>query len=193
MAYRIELPQITGQTEKEQISQLHRYLYRQAEYLQWALNNLESGKTETNNATQKATDTFVSIMGLIKDSDDIFDAYAAKLGDYVVEAGASGGWTYKKWSKGTYEMFGWFSVTPTSSEKGESLYKTNAMQITTPFAILQDAVITGMSDSDAWITGAYAGTNKISIKIISDEPISTTEGAGVHLHVVGTYPINTED
>ena len=200
MAYHIELPQINGLSEKEQLSELNKYLYRQAEQLQWALNDLEGAKTGSNNvskspqSTQSASGIFGSIKGLIKNSDEIFKAYAAMLGDYVTEVGTSeGGWHYKKWSKGTYEMFGRFEVTPTSSERGESLYKTDAISIPTPFEITDDAVISGMGEGDVWLTGAY-DAGAISIKIISDKAISTTEATAVRLRVVGTYvTTNTED
>lgn len=199
MPYNIDLPQINGLSEREQISQLNKYLYRQAEQLQWALNDLESGKTgsytvsQSPQGTQSASGIFGSIKGLIKNSDEIAQAYAAMLGDYVTEAGTAAGWTYKKWSKGTYEMFGRFEVTPTSSEKGESLYKTEAIQIPAPFGINDDFVITGMGEGDVWLTGGAYDAGAISIKIISDKAISTTDATAVRLRVVGTYAINTED
>lgn len=206
MAYHIELPQINGLSEKEQLSQLNKYLYRQAEQLQWALNDLEGAKTGSNNgskspqstqSTQSASGIFGSIKGLIKNSDEIFKAYAAMLGDFVTEVGTTeDGWTYKKWNRGTYEMFGRFEVTPTSSEKGESLYITNAIQIPTPFEIINDAVITGMGEGDYWLTGGTydADAGAISIKIISDKAISTAEASAVRLRVVGTYvTTNTEE
>ena len=186
MAYHIELPQINGLSEKEQLSELNKYLYRQAEQLQWALNDLEGAKTGSNNVSKSPQST--------QSASGIFEAYAAMLGDYVIEVGTSeGGWHYKKWSKGTYEMFGRFEVTPTSSEKGESLYKTDAISIPTPFEITDDAVISGMGEGDVWLTGAY-DAGAISIKIISDKAISTTEATAVRLRVVGTYvTTNTED
>ena len=116
------------------------------------------------------------------------------FGDYVNEAGTAGGWTYRKWEGGTYEMYGRFDVIPTSSTKGTSLYTTNAIQILTPFPITEDAVITGMGEGDFWVTcGAYADASTISIKLTGDKTISTTAASGVRLHVVGTYTINTEE
>lgn len=190
MAYNLDLPQISGLSEKDQILRMRDYLYRHVEQLNWILNDLEKG--------QSADTIFNAISGLIADSDDIFQAYygkiAEKLGDFVIEAGTANGWTYKKWQRGTYEMFGTFEVTPTSLEKGESLYITNAIQIPTPFDINADAVVTGMGAGDYWPSGgAYANAGTISFKIISDKAISLTDASVVRLRVVGTYVTNTEE
>ena len=196
MPYNIDLPDINALNDRDRISRILQYLYRQAEQLGWALNDLDGKKPDASEipSPPEPMDAFVAIKGLIMDSDDIFEAYADKLGDYVIEAGTANGWTYKKWNSGTYEMWARFLVTPTSSTKGESLYITNAIEIPTPFEISGDALITGMGKGDYWLTGgAYVAADKISIKIISDTALSTTEQAGVRLHVVGTYVTNTEE
>lgn len=108
--------------------------------------------------------------------------------DFVIEQGESAGWTYKKWKKGTYEMFGMFEVKPTSSDINSSLYRTNAIQVATPFAIKDDAVVTGTGTGHYWFTnGVYANANAISIRIMSDKTISLTGTITVRLHAVGTY------
>lgn len=108
--------------------------------------------------------------------------------DFVIEQGKSGGWTYKKWKKGTYEMFGMFEVKATSSDINASLYRTNAIQVATPFAIKDDAVVTGTGTGHYWLTnGVYANANAISIRIMSDKTISLTGTITVRLHAVGTY------
>ena len=108
--------------------------------------------------------------------------------DFVIENGTSGGWTYKKWKGGTYEMFGMFELTPTSSDVNNTLYRTNAIQVPTPFAITDDAVVTGTGTGHYWLTnGVYANANAISVRIMSDKTISLTGSVTVRLHVVGTY------
>lgn len=147
----------------------------------------------------KSEEIFNAYKELIIKSEEILEAYykkfLEKLVDYVAEEGTAEGWTFKKWKKGSYEMRGRFEITPTSSTKGESLYITNAIQLPTPFAINGDAVVTGMGEGDFWLAGGVydATSGKISFKIISDMAISTTEPSAVRLHVVGTYPINTEE
>lgn len=108
--------------------------------------------------------------------------------DFVIEQGVSGGWNYKKWKGGTYEMFGMFEVTPTSSDINGSLYRTNAIKVTTPFDITDDAVVTGTGTGHYWLTnGVYANSNAVSIRIMSDKTISLTGTITVRLHAVGTY------
>lgn len=108
--------------------------------------------------------------------------------DFVIEQGTSGGWTYKKWKGGTYEMYGLFEVTATSSDINGTLYRTNAIQVATPFKISDDAVVTGTATGHYWLTnGVYANANAISIRIMSDKTISLTNAITVRLHVVGTY------
>lgn len=108
--------------------------------------------------------------------------------DFVIEQGESGGWTYRKWKNGRYEMYGQFEAKPTSSDINNTLYRTNAIQVATPFAITDDAVVTGTGTGHYWFTnGVYANANAISIRIMSDKTISLTGTITVRLHAVGTY------
>lgn len=107
--------------------------------------------------------------------------------DYVVETGVSGGWTYKKWKGGTYELFGTFTVAPSESTKNETLYRTNNMTIAVPFKI-SSAYVTGTAVGYYWITnGGISGTSAITLRLMSDKTFSTTTAIEVRLHVVGTY------
>lgn len=107
--------------------------------------------------------------------------------DYVVETGTNGGWTYKKWKGGTYEMFGTFTVTPSESTQNSSLYRTNNMTIAVPFKI-SSAYVTGTVVGYYWITnGGISGTDKITLRLMSDKTFSTTAAIEVRLHVVGVY------
>ena len=107
--------------------------------------------------------------------------------DYVVETGVSGGWTYKKWKGGTYEMFGTFTITPSESTQNSVLYRTNNMTIAVPFKI-SSAYVTGTAVGYYWITnGGISGTSAITLRLMSDKTFSTTTAIEVRLHVVGTY------
>lgn len=192
MAYNIPLPQMHGLSEKEQLAELRKYLYQQAEQLQFEFNNLERGAEGSHNAPQSVKQSvsgiFGSIKGLIANSDEILDAYYKKIAVH----GTAEGWSYIKWLGGTYEMYGVFEVTPETSEKGASLYLTNAITIKTPFPIAEDAVVTGTGDGAYWLgSGAFADADNISIKLISDSAI--TDAVTVRLRVVGTYVTNTEE
>lgn len=107
--------------------------------------------------------------------------------DYVIENGTSGGWTYKKWKGGTYQAFGIFEVTPTSSTLNGSLYRTNNMTIDLPFTI-KSAIVSGTAVGFYWITnGGISGTSAITLRLMSDKTFSTTTAIEVRLEVVGTY------
>ncbi len=86
MSVDIRLPNITGKTEKEQISQMRSYLYQFAEQLQWALKTIETGgssnvivqnKDSSSSAPAKTSPvaTFNSLKSLIIKSADIINAY----------------------------------------------------------------------------------------------------------------------
>lgn len=107
--------------------------------------------------------------------------------DYVVETGNSGGWTYKKWKGGTYELFGTFEVKPSESTLNGSLYRTNNMTIDVPFTI-SSAYVSGSAVGYYWITnGGKSGTDAITLRLMSDKTFSTTTEIEVRLMVVGTY------
>lgn len=169
MAYNVPLPKIDGLTEKEQIKQIRSYLYQQAEQLGWALNNLEKDTTVVYNMPKSlAAGEKTSV-------------------DYVTEEGKSGGWRYKKWRGGGFEAFGIFEVTPTASTLLKTLYQSEEIEIALPFPIEDDAVVYGTA-SGRHILGESKrlGESSISVRIMSDDTISTTESVALRLHVVGT-------
>ena len=106
--------------------------------------------------------------------------------DFVIETGTSGGWTYKKWKNGTYEMFGEFDVAPGTSTLNGTVYRTGSIAIPAPFTI-EDAMVSGTAVGFYWLSnGGKSGTNAVNIRIISDKAI-TASTIAVRLHVVGTY------
>lgn len=107
--------------------------------------------------------------------------------DYVIETGVDDGWTWKKWKGGTYEMFGTFEVKPSESTLNGTLYRTNNMTINVPFKI-SSAYVSGTAVGFYWITnGGISGTSAITLRIMSDKTMSTTNAIEVRLTVVGTY------
>ena len=107
--------------------------------------------------------------------------------DYVTENGTGGGWTYRKWKSGRYEMFGTFSLTPSESTQNDTLYRTNNMTIDVPFQI-SSAYVSGTAVGHYWITnGGISGSSAITLRLMSDKNMSTTNAIEVRLTVVGTY------
>lgn len=106
---------------------------------------------------------------------------------YVAESGTSGGWTYKKWSDGTYVMFGTFSLTPAESAKNEILYLTNSMEIAVPFTI-SSAYVAGSMAGNYWIANCgISGSSAITLQLMSDKIFSTTDEIEVRLTVHGEW------
>jgi hypothetical protein len=137
----IRLPQITGQTEREQLIQIKSYLYQLVPQLQWALEDINKRQeaftssdpqrgiaqslvgSGTSNASPQ--DTFASIKALIIKSADIVNAYYEEI---------------SKRLEGEYEAistFGSFkqrteAIIKESSEKIELSFN-NIQQINTDF------------------------------------------------------------
>ena len=87
MAYIIERPQINGLNEKEQLAQMRNYLFKQAEQLQYALNNIETGGSsnyKTSQSPQSASAMFGTIKGLIMDSSEIIEAYYSQMEPLII-------------------------------------------------------------------------------------------------------------
>lgn len=102
MSFNIRIPSITATDPKEQIKQVHSYLFQVVEQLNWALNNISTQEsnsqaasvpTASNTQEDDSINTFNSVKGLIIKSADIVKAYYEEIdnllklsGEYVVEA-----------------------------------------------------------------------------------------------------------
>ena len=107
MGINLRLPNITGTTDREQITQLKSYLHQLVGELQWAMETMDtSAKSSSNtvvytskntllkndvNPTVDATATFNAIKGLIIKSADIVEAYSQEMerrynGIYVAQS-----------------------------------------------------------------------------------------------------------
>ena len=107
--------------------------------------------------------------------------------DYVIETGTSGGWTYRKWKSGWYQLFGTFNVKPSESAINGTLYRTNNMTVAVPFNI-KSAYVTGTAVGFYWITnGGISGDSAITLRLMSDKTFSTTNTIEVRLVVEGIY------
>lgn len=90
MRINLRFPNITGLSEKEQISQIRKYLYQLVEELQFALNDSQStsdivSPTQKNSVAAQSsssintTNIFAALKPLIIKSADIVDAYYDKI------------------------------------------------------------------------------------------------------------------
>ena len=94
----LRLPNITGTSEREQLSQMRSYLHQLVGELQWALQNVNTSKEEGVTTTPKSIisggnsprsvadpqSTFESIKSLIIKSADIVDAYYEAINNRLV-------------------------------------------------------------------------------------------------------------
>lgn len=172
MGVNLRLPNITGLSEKEQILQIKNYLYQLVGELQFALSGSGSASS--------------SVVLPRQSSATVAPGTSIPYTDFVIEQGTSDGWTYRKWKKGTYEMFGEFEIEPGTSILNGSVYCTSSIAIKAPFAI-KSAMVSGTAVGFYWISnGDTSGTNAVNIRIISDKTISAAS-ITVRLHAVGTY------
>lgn len=93
------------------------------------------------------------------------DAYV--ISSKMVNGG--GDWSYKKWSDGTFEMFGAFSVTPTESTARGSLFVSELFEIAAPFDMTYAVVTGGTATNYGWLTNAGITNDnaKICFRILS--------------------------
>lgn len=93
----IRLPNITGKTDTEQLSQIKSYLYQFASQLQWALSSVETGNSsntemvQTSSGTAKKqedpTSNFNELKALIIKSSDIVEAYYHTIDNLLKTSG----------------------------------------------------------------------------------------------------------
>ena len=100
MSIEIRLPNITAPTDAGKLKQMQSYMYQMVQQLNWALNTMETTKSESipsavvidkSVAPSEAENTFNSIKALIIKSADIVQAYEETMtadfdGRYVAES-----------------------------------------------------------------------------------------------------------
>lgn len=115
----IRLPNITGKTDTEQLSQIKSYLYQFASQLQWALSSVETNSSsnvemvQTSSGTAKKqedpTSNFNELKALIIKSSDIVEAYYHTI-DSLLKT--SGDYTaYSEYGAFTEKTDLWISAT----------------------------------------------------------------------------------
>ena len=121
------------------------------------------------------------------------DASFAK--DFVIEKGTGNGWTYKKWKGGTYEMFGYFTVTAKAAGTAYgSMYYSEQFKLPIPFRV-KTAVVAGTATN--WfipITGGVSNGadgedpyENIGIRLFRPKEFAVGQDSSIRLHVTGEY------
>ena len=75
-----------------------------------------------------------------------------KMGDFVVEAGASGGWTWRKWNGGRMEVYGTASHNPTALNDG-----VNTMTVTMPVSFVNTSFTVQITPAKAGLLVSACG------------------------------------
>lgn len=114
-----------------------------------------------------------------------YDMLTTRLTEYETDYGT---WSYKKYADGTYEMWGYFTVTPTSSTALGNMYYSEQFAIPTPFTV-DTAIVSGNSANWCLISaGGLASTdpnNNIGFRLL--RPTAISGEVSVRLFVKGTY------
>lgn len=170
----------TTQSLKEQYEKLYEQLKK--DYV---------GKVDFTAFQNTVTEDIKTIQNDLDALEDALTALGAGSADYVTEEGTAEGWTYKKWKKGTYDMFGEFTVTTTTicTDMG-SMFCSEELSLPAPFAI-DHAIVSGSAD-DLFLVASGgrasvdADTN-ISFVLLRPFSFDTNLEIIVRLHVTGTY------
>lgn len=108
--------------------------------------------------------------------------------DNVTESETVDGWVYKKWSGGSYEMFGSFTLTTTMicTDMG-SMFCSEVFTLPVPFA-MDSAIISGSADDLFMVTsGNRIDDNNISFVLLRPFSFDAEMDIHVRLFVTGTY------
>lgn len=110
-----------------------------------------------------------------------------KITGWIRESDTNNDWTYRKYSDGTFDAWGIFTVTPTSSTASGNIYYSNAISVNLPFTVT-DAIVTGSVGSQyAWLVNTSSASTTVSFRIARGTAISTSTALSVRLHVFGSY------
>ena len=105
-----------------------------------------SKKTYTSGQTAITADNLNAIQDeLIR----VGGAGTLPVADYIVEQGTSNGWTYQKYASGYADLWWRGDVTVTSYTEfgGGSMVYTNIFNLTMPFGVTGNVVVTGAGDN----------------------------------------------
>lgn len=112
-----------------------------------------------------------------------------KVASWVVESGTANDWTYRKYSDGTFDAWGTFTKTPTSSTASGNIYYSNAISQNLPFTAVSGSVnVTGSVGAQyAWIVNTSSATTTVSFRIARGSAISTSTALTIKLQIHGSY------
>lgn len=111
---------------------------------------------------------------------------------WVVDSGTTsvtgGDWHWRKYSDGTFDAWGIFSISPTTSTLANYAWYSESIYVDLPFQA-KNAVLTGTArDYLYYITNtAYNSNNTVSFRICRNTGSISTSASNFRLVVYGTY------
>lgn len=190
MPYNIRYPMITGPSEKERSIQIKSFLHQLVDELNYTLNNIDTVQTQYIKYPAKSESS--------KKEEDV-QKKLSFISDYVTEAGEINGWKYKKWSNGTFDMFGIFKVkTTTAGTAYGSMYCSEQFILPSPFALSSVVAASGSATNCLIpiigdLEGDYDPSNYIGFKLLSPSELAVGEELSVRLHIEGEYTFIQEE
>jgi len=187
----IRYPNLSGNNEQEMIREMRSYLYQLVDQLNVVFLSLESAPKNEVHPTQEVQGEEVSYYELkvltIKAIEELTAKVDKKLGELGVsaEVGESAGFRYKKWSDGTFEAYGRFSLTLTAetSAKG-NVFVSETFSLPMPFDVAS-AAVHGVGGY-CTVVNASVGES-ITFELLS--PVSIASGGAVvtDIFITGIY------
>ena len=161
--------------------------------VQYAIDTpIETPLSAEEMAAYRGLHTYKTITTVFNDANAYMELeYPTSSGISVTESGIDSGWSYKKWSNGTYEMFGEFTVTTTTicTDMG-SMFCSEEFPLPTPFAI-DHAIVSGSADDLFLVaSGGRASVDAdthIGFVLLRPFSFDANMEIIVRLHVTGTY------
>ena len=160
----IRLPNITGKTEAEQLSQIKSYLYQFAGQLQWALSTVETGSSTNTVQKTSSANTGMAVSGVQQKEEELLKNFSDLKGLIIKSADIVNAYYEEINSR----MEGLYVA---QSEYGAFVEQTNA--VTTQ----NSTNITTNYENIQMVTGRVTQSEKdiVSTKTTLEESISNTE------------------
>ena len=102
----------------------------------------------------------------VEDFVDDLDVTGGLLGDYVVEQGTDGIWTYRKWNSGIAECWGTNTIYPITSRAYGSIYITNnresAVDYPFTFVTIKSELCAPAGGANVWFMAEPTGHTPLS-------------------------------
>ena len=98
--------------------------------------------------------------------DEAWSSWICTCGDFVIEQGTSGIWTYTKWNSGKVELFARTGVTCAVSTQHNYIYRSEVQYIALPFTVYNMAHQVTCTDHNSWASSSYHSTTSSTVGVV---------------------------